>query len=78
MKKVALLALLVLVMSGCAERNEDGSYHAPNGSSEVPDYHTIVIDSCEYIEGYYRLAHKGNCRYCKERLKKALMAVDYE
>ena len=30
-------------------------------------YDIIVIDSCEYVKGFYRLAHKGNCRFCKER-----------
>lgn len=33
---------------------------------------TVVIDSCEYISGYNRLAHKGNCRFCKERRQKEL------
>ena len=39
------------------------------------NYAVIVIDSCEYIvkssesgyQGYGYMAHKGNCRYCKER-----------
>ena len=48
-------------------------------------YSVIVIDSCEYIvktintyEGLNRatqsgyLAHKGNCRFCKERRQKEL------
>ena len=30
-------------------------------------YDVIVIDSCEYVKGFNRLAHKGNCRFCKER-----------
>ncbi len=78
MKKVLLLALLATLLTGCAERNEDGSYHAPKGDASSTEYHTIIIDSCEYIKGYHRLAHKGNCRFCRERLRKALMAVDYE
>lgn len=28
---------------------------------------TIIIDSCEYVDGYNRLSHKGNCKFCKER-----------
>lgn len=35
----------------------------------------VTIDSCEYLikteiggyQGYGYFAHKGNCRYCKER-----------
>lgn len=46
------------------------------------DYSTITIDSCEYIKMDSRLAHKGNCKYCKERnrkmIKDILMAIDYE
>jgi hypothetical protein len=33
---------------------------------------TTTIDSCEYIEGFNRLAHKGNCRFCAERRQKEL------
>lgn len=32
-------------------------------------YHTVVIDSCEYIEGFNKLTHKGNCKFCEERKK---------
>ena len=35
-------------------------------------YGTIIIDSCEYIRGPHKLAHKGNCRFCKERRQKEL------
>lgn len=34
------------------------------------DYHTVVIDSCEYIKGFNTLTHKGNCKFCEERKKK--------
>ena len=63
MKKVILLALTALMMVGCDYQNPDGSYD----TSKSLTIETIVIDSCEYISGYYRLAHKGNCRFCKER-----------
>ena len=47
-----------------------------NAHSDFPTekgvgFNTIVIDSCEYLiggssyQGY--MAHKGNCKYCKER-----------
>lgn len=70
MKKVViiLLALTALMMVGCDSKNADGSYDTSK-SIYIP---TITIDSCEYIGGYYRLAHKGNCRFCKERRQKEL------
>lgn len=32
-------------------------------------YHTVVIDSCEYIKGFNTLTRKGNCKFCEERKK---------
>ena len=63
-----LLALTALMMVGCEYQNPDGSYN----TSKSLMMETVVIDSCEYISGYYRLAHKGNCRFCKERRQKEL------
>ena len=68
MKKIILLALTALVMVGCDYQNPDGSYD----TSKSLTIETVVIDSCEYISGYYKLAHKGNCRFCKERRQKEL------
>lgn len=68
MKKIILLALTALMVVGCYEQNPDGSYD----TSRSFNFETIVIDSCEYISGYYRLAHKGNCRFCAERRKQEL------
>ena len=68
MKKIILLALITLMMVGCDGQNSDGSYD----TSRSFTLGTIVIDSCEYISGYNRLAHKGNCRFCAERKKKEL------
>lgn len=67
-KKTILLALTSLMMVGCDYQNPDGSYD----TSKSLTMRTIVIDSCEYIEGDYELAHKGNCRFCKERRQKEL------
>lgn len=44
--------------------------HSPMSCGVADGYFTIVIDSCEYIEAFNRLAHKGNCRFCAERRKK--------
>lgn len=64
MKKI-LLALASLMIVGCSNQNDIAE------SVEEEDFSTIEYDSCEYLlrvgmsQGY--LAHKGNCRFCKER-----------
>ena len=68
MKKIILLVLTVLMMAGC-DWNSD---YEVNTKKDGFLYGVIVIDSCEYIRGTYRLAHKGNCRFCKERRQKEL------
>jgi len=70
MKKLILLALTALMMVGCDEKQSDGTY-------KPYFYKTYIIDSCEYVgcasgsQSDY-LAHKGNCRFCKERKQKEL------
>lgn len=64
-KKIVLLTLTALMMVGCSERQPDGAYKPHN-------YRTYIIDSCEYVgwsecSQFDHLAHKGNCRFCKER-----------
>lgn len=71
MKKLVLLPLLAMMMVGCNYQNPDGSYD----TSKSMTMETVVIDSCEYISGYYRLAHKGNCRFCQERMRKLMLEV---
>jgi hypothetical protein len=66
-KKTILLALAVLVMAGCEERQ----------SKSVDGVDVVTIDSCEYIRsctymGYCVYSHKANCRFCKERRQKEL------
>ena len=70
MKKIILLALTALVVVGCNNEKE-----IPNKSKKMDEvYHayTCEIDSCEYIAQGHGLAHKGNCRFCKERRQKEL------
>jgi hypothetical protein len=67
-KKIILLALTALMMVGC-DWNSD---YEVNPHKDGILYGVIVIDSCEYIRGTSRLAHKGNCRFCKERRQKEL------
>lgn len=68
-KNIILLALTALVMVGCVEKDSNG-HIAINTGYENPK--TTIIDSCEYVEWGYGLAHKGNCRFCKERRQKEL------
>ena len=67
-KKIILLALTTLIMIGCNYNSE----HNIDTKTEGVIYGTITIDSCEYIRGLKQLAHKGNCRFCKERRQKEL------
>lgn len=71
----SILILLAIFTLGC----ESTETHNPNqttGSNEK-SYETVVIDSCEYIEydrGFgdsrvYCICHKGNCKYCLQRIK---------
>jgi hypothetical protein len=66
MKKFILLVLAALVMMGCNQSTEN--IEAPLGGNTLTTaYQTVIVDSCEYIRGLNQLAHKGNCRFCKER-----------
>ena len=67
MKKIILLALTALMMMGCDQQKKANDI-------TKNDFGVCIYDSCEYLirmsgyKGY--LAHKGNCRFCKERRKK--------
>ena len=83
MKKIILLALTALMMVGCTS-SEGKTKVRPQTNSN--GFQTIVVDSCEYLIkseyhsknynttewGYGYMAHKGNCRFCKERRQKEL------
>ena len=66
-----LLSFTTLIMVGC----NYNSNHNINTKDEGSIYGTIIIDSCEYIRGANKLAHKGNCRFCKERREKELKYI---
>lgn len=69
MKKIIALALLIIIMVGC--KDEEGRNYATDERDYT--YEVTVIDSCEYIcTSSYKLAHKGNCKYCLERNKKII------
>lgn len=74
-KRIILLAFVTLMMVGC-----DGPIAPKKVIKHVDEFDVVVVDSCEYIykeeyqgyQGYGLLAHKGNCRFCKERRQKEL------
>lgn len=68
MKKIILLTLTAFTVVGCDYQNADGSY----STSRSLMMETVVIDSCEYISAYNRLAHKGNCHFCAERRRQEM------
>ncbi|MBP5722165.1 MAG: membrane lipoprotein lipid attachment site-containing protein [Bacteroidales bacterium] len=72
MKKILIaLSVILLTLSGCVKKNPDGSYPLQENCGNGNNPYVVVIDSCEYIVWEpYRLAHKGNCKFCEERRKK--------
>lgn len=68
-------AIIIGTCWSCVQKNADGSIPLQKdkkGTLSLNGYRQVVIDSCEYIEGDYSLAHKGNCKFCAERRKKEL------
>jgi hypothetical protein len=71
MKKIVLLALAALMIVGC---NYIPTDHTTSDGKQV-----VLIDSCEYIKysnGYgAHYTHKGNCRYCQQRMRQMMWEV---
>jgi hypothetical protein len=70
MKKIILLALASIIMSGCLSDEKVAKIYEKDG------FAVLTFDSCEYVlkevgfRGFF--AHKGNCHFCKERRQKEL------
>lgn len=68
MKKLVLLALSVMIMTGCDK-----------SISSVDGYDIVIVDSCEYIrnENFYGrvIVHKGNCKFCQQRMRQMMWEV---
>ena len=72
--KKLLIALLTTIIIGCEVKDPYETVTIKNG------FNVIIVDSCEYLykkvpagyAGYGFMAHKGNCRFCKERKEKEL------
>lgn len=67
MKKLVLIALAALMMVGC---------NSPD-YQRINKWQILELDSCEYIQadGYHGYVHKGNCRFCQERMRKLMLEV---
>ena len=70
MKKLILLLALAFVMCGCISEIQESQIKDNVTNINGWNCSIIEIDSCEYIQGGYMLAHKGNCKFCVERRKK--------
>ena len=69
MKKYILLLLSIVLLISCCDSSNKTTLIYDTKDKNCP-YHSIIIDSCEYINGaglYEGLAHKGNCKFCKQR-----------
>ena len=68
-KNIILFALISFMMIGC-----DQQKFADDITKN--DFGVCIYDSCEYLVGYHGhrgfLAHKGNCKFCKERRQKEM------
>ena len=66
---LTIWVLVIIFLPKNAQKAGNDTINAPMGSGSSSFYHTIVIDSCEYIDAPNKLVHKGNCRFCAERHK---------
>lgn len=81
MKKL-ILTLTAIMMVGCDVVTKD-----KQNTTILVDYNRysiVEIDSCEYIVSHLTsggislgsiVIHKGNCKYCQERMKKMIKEV---
>ena len=60
--KTAIYLYLVLALVGCSEHEKR------ERRQEVNQWQTVEYNNCEYIIGFRKMAHKGNCKYCKQRM----------
>jgi len=71
---LAMMLMISVLFFGCVEYTEEEKQQ----KERFKDFDVVVIDSCEYLikvvdpdfnRAYGLMAHKGNCRFCKERNK---------
>ena len=56
--------LVAFLFCGC------GDLQKQQQIKQVESMQIVEFDGCEYLVGYRRLAHKGNCKFCLKRSKK--------
>lgn len=71
MKKIIIvLCILAALITSCSYPDKNGNYSTTSYTSPLGiNLYTAIIDSCEYIIYDRGIAHKGNCKFCKERRK---------
>ena len=68
MKKLMFLMFLAsMLCASCESKDRDMIYSKKD--IYTYSFDIVIIDSCEYLLNRDMLAHKGNCRFCKERNK---------
>ena len=67
-----LLVVTLLLLVGCVDSSQHTATVKINGYNDFPVY-MFEYDGCEYISventNVGGISHKGNCKYCLERLK---------
>ena len=72
MKKIILLALTALMMVGCCDTQKEETECDKTFKERWHGFHVEVVASGNQGFGQSFMAHKGNCRFCKERRQKEL------
>ena len=83
MKYLLILLFIIAAIAGCENRTKEQIALDKKEKDSINEiwhgFHVEVIDSCEYLlryterysghQGYGQsfMAHKGNCKFCKER-----------
>lgn len=75
MKKIILLAIIAILATGC-KGNFMEEVKFTKGEPQLRGLSVFEYDSCEYILVYKSVAHKGNCKYCKQRRENELQKTD--
>ena len=66
MKKILFLLLVVMVICSCETNTNSHELKDAYGGQH---FTVVEVDSCEYIINGNWFAHKGNCKFCTQRLK---------
>ena len=70
MRKVIIFIIALMTLTACNETRKTKTVDNVSGTA----FDIFEVDSCEYLigsagyKGY--MAHKGNCKYCEQRMSK--------